>query len=711
MSMPKQAGQYTDELSRIKGNVEKAYLYFKPNYDLYNAFRKTVFDTSLDSETIALLKTLKKPQIEFNILEAYISRLRGEFAQQEPSIMVMAGDEAPVDPQTIQVVEGHIKHILDEANKYGCEFQVYTDTLSGGFSVMKVWTEYAHETSFNQVIRLGRAYDPVLCGFDPLAREPHKGDGLFCFELFPKLRDEFEQEHPNIDIEKLTFTKAIEGFNWSYRNEKDDILLICDYYEKKKIKTKIVQLVGGQTMSASRYKEFVKEWQQSGLMEQPPAVIAQRETDIIKIVRTRFIENKVLEQVETDFKMLPLIFVDGNSIIIRNANDKSVMQKTRPYVYHARGIQKLKNFAGQTLANEFENMIQHKFKVAKEAIPLEEDYLQAYRDVQQADVLVYNYNNELAPDKPLPAPEVIQRVPIPPELVNTFVGADNMTQNILGNFDMDISRMNQTQVSGVAVETAATLNNSAAKPYIVNFMQGLGRFAEIALDLIPKYFRTPRTMPVMNPDGKRDYVKINQPQGIKMQYGENALNVRIEPGINFSLQKSKALTTVINMMQASPLFAQFMNTEGLAILLDNLEIKGIDQIKELAKEWQDRMRQMQQQQQNQSNPEIMKMQLEQAKLAAKSQETQGKLSLDMARLKQDMMKIMADLKQSHDSNMIQALKSQTERFAKQVDLELKGHDHNLKRVDQHHRHAKEIVETHHKLNSDKGREHGKEEGA
>lgn len=686
------APTHQEQLTRIKSNIEKAYLFFKPNYDRFNAFKKLVFDTALDSETIALLKTLKKPQIEFNVLEAYISRLRGEFSKQEPSYEIMAGDEAPVEVDTIQVVHGHLRHIVDDSNKQGTEYQIYTDTLSGGFSVVKVWTEYASDMSFNQVIKIGRVYDPVLCGFDPLARLPHKGDGHFCFELFPMLKEDFKRDYPSVDIDKLSYVRAIEGFNWSYKNEKDEIVLIADYYEKKVKKIKIVRLADGQSMSADKYKEFLERWQMMGRIEQPPAVVEERTTNREKVVRYRLIENQVLEYKDTDYRYLPLVFFDGNSQVIRHANDHSVQQLCRPYVYNARGIQKLKNFAGQTLANELENMIQHKFMVAKESLPTEEDYLQPYRDVQQADVLVYNAYNELQPDKQLPPPQIVPRVNIPQEVINTFVGTDNLAQNILGNFDMDISRLNSSRQSGVAIVESATQNNSAAMPYIVGFLQGMNRVAEIILDLIPKYFKTPRTIPVMQPDGKRTYIRVNEPQGVSLQYGENALNVRVEAGVNFAIQKSKALNQIIELMQASPLFAEFMNTEGLEILLDNIEIKGIDQIKSMAKQWMDQMRKAKQEQMNQPNPAMMKMQIDQAKLAQHGQNAQAKLAVDMQKLKNDQLKMMADLKQSHDSNMIQALKAQTERFAKEVDME-------LKRMDMHHRHTKERIETHHKLNS------------
>lgn len=39
------------------------------------------------------------------------------------------------------------------------------------------------------------------------------------------------------------------------------------------------------------------------------------------------------------------------------------------------------------------------------------------------------------------------------------------------------------------------------------------------------------------------------------------------------------------LMQVSLLFAQFINTEGLPILLDNLEICGIDQLQAYAEKF------------------------------------------------------------------------------------------------------------------------------
>lgn len=700
---------HQDQLGRLKACVEKSYEYDKHNYDRFNLFRKLVFDTSLDAETIALLKTLKKPVIEFNILEAYVSRLRGEFSEQEPSIEIMPGDEMPPDVNTAHVVQGHVKHIFDEANKDGFEYDIYTDTLSGGFSVGKLKTEYAHEMSCKQVMKVERVYDPCLCGFDPLARMSHKGDGNYAFELFPMLKTDFKREHPQIDIDKLGFSRAIEGFNWSYKNAKDEIVLIANFFEKKKKRVRIVETASGHTMTMDDYKKLIDSWPDLGFIHQPPSIVGKpRWTDLTTIVMYEFIENKVLKYQETDFTILPLVFFTGNSILIRDVSDKTVRNMCRPYVFNARGVQRLKNFAGQTLGNELENMIQHKFVVAKEALPTEEDFLQAYRDVQQADVLVYNSFNELFPDQQLPPPQPIQRIPIPPEVSNTFMSCDQTTQVILGNFDMNMGNMNKTQISGVAMVESITQSNSAAMPFVVGYLNGLGRLAKGIVDLLPKLVVTPRTLPILKMDGKRDYVKVNQPGGTSLQYSSNALNVKIEPGVNFAVQKARALNQIIALMQASPLFAQFMNTEGLSILLANIDIEGIDEIKMLAQEWMKQQKQIQQQQQkqmmNQPNPEQMKTQLEQAKIQQTEQDSQRDFQIrtqEVAIKKQqaatDHLKAIGELAKNTDEVAIAKDKARAEKVKAVADLA-------MDEADMTHRHIKESLELHHELTKEK--DHG-----
>ena len=87
----------------------------------------------------------------------------------------------------------------------------------------------------------------------------------------------------------------------------------------------------------------------------------------------------------------------------------------------------------------------------------------------------------------------------------------------------------------------------------------------------------------------------------------------------------------------------------------------------------------------------MKAQTDAAKIQQQGQIAQQKFQIDMAKLQTDERKIIADLHLGKESANVQLVKAMTERFSKQVDLQ-------LKHKDLHHRHLKEAIETHHKVN-------------
>ncbi len=150
-----------------------------------------------------------------------------------------------------------------------------------------------------------------------------------------------------------------------------------------------------------------------------------------------------------------------------------------------------------------------------------------------------------------------------------------------------------------------------------------------------------------------------------------------------------------------------MAEKGLPILLDNIEIRGIDQLKMMVEDWQKEveqrkaMMQKQQEQEMQNNPLVMKNHIEIAKLQqkkeeidAKKQEHEGQFKIDLEELKVAQFKVMADLQIAKENSMTQRIKAEAERFAKQVDLA-------MKKKDMHHRHFKEAIELHHTVHQPK----------
>lgn len=690
-----------DKLPELKKNVEQWNEYFRDNILRYNDFMRFVFKSGLTSQDVATLQDIGKPTLEFNILEPYISRQRGEFDEHQPNLTVRAADGMPVSSftpqftQTIKVIEAHLRAIFADSMNDNMSYKIFSDLLAGGFSVMQVYTDYVNEMSFEQNIYVDRVFDPTLCVFDPLARDSHKGDGRYCAFMYPMTREEFEKEFGKEFTEKMRFTRELSGFGWSFRNEKEDIVLVCDFYEKERKKERIIKLTNGHVTTVDRYKKFLEAWESDpNIIEVPPQPVGEpRTTYIEKIRRYRFCETGMLEKSRlTNYKHLPLVFVDGNSVTL--SEGQSSYQMTRPAVYHAKGIQRLKTFAGQTLANELENMVQHKWIVPIESIPT--DYQEAYKNVQKADVLAYNHfldtnNTEVT----LPPPQPVVRTPIPPVIMETFRISDEMTQAILGSYDNQMG-INRAALSGVAIARGAMQSNMTFKPYVVGYINGLNRIGQIIIDLIPKYYRTPRSLPVMLPSGKRDYVLINRKGSLYMNYDPNSLQIKVEAGVNFALQKEIALQTITTMMQASPTFAQFINQYGLPILLDNIDIRGIEELKQKAEEFQQQMQQSQamqmqmgqQQQQMQDAMMQTEWQLKQKELQAPNKNEidmfkaqhgaavdEADLNIKEQKTENDFLELMAKIRNEEVDNELSHARIQAENSRSAIDLAIQLDKH------------------------------------
>lgn len=618
---------HQDQLGRIKKNISESYTYFRNNRDYFNRMRNFVFNTTITDEQRSALQELDRPMIEFNVLEAFISRLLGEFSKQVPGVAVHAEPTVSVAPEeTIKVVQGYMRHIITRLRAN----EIYKDQLSGGFSVMKVWTEFEHPKSFKQKICLDRVFDPLLCGFDPSAQKSHKGDGAYCFEIIPVTEEQFRALYGDEIVLDGCYKGSLEGFKWGYKSNRKNIIMLCNYYEKRSKRVMLYELPGGTCLTKAEYEEMMEMYVKNNDIAQPPIPVNKRWTEIPKIYRYQIIATQVLECVETDFCALPLVFVDGNSITVRKDGDSGIIEQiTRSYVHNAVGAQKLKNLAGQTIANHIETLVEHKMKVALESIP--QQYEEAYTNVQSASNYVYQQYSDDGTQQYNP-PQEVQKVPLPPEILNAYMGAEQTIQASLGSYDASIG-INKNQLSGVAIVEGATQSNAAAMPFVVNYLASLQQSAEIVLDLIPKYLVTPRSIPVLTNEDKKEHVTINgaDPTSPRMNFNSADLKVMVSAGVNFEVQKTRSVQMLIELSNALPGMAQLINNpKGLSILADNLSIKGADQIKAMADDEVKQMEKQKAQMQNQPpppNPIQQKLMIESQKVQSKNQYEAANLAI------------------------------------------------------------------------------------
>lgn len=711
--MAKIAEIHRKQHPRIKQNIDNSYRNFDKNRKRFVEMRNFTFITSIDENQKAVLAALEKPQLEFNILESYVNRLCGEFSKAEPSIKVSSAegnnlriDDRIVDQelmiQTVKAVEGNLRYILKQANKDGLEYKTYRNTLSGGYSAIKICTQYASEMSFHQDICMKTVFDPTLCGWDPLAKLSDKTDGDYCFEIVPQRLEEFMKEYPGVDVSQISFQGAatnsdnIGPFAWSFTTGKDKILLVADYYEKKKKKEHIVLLTDGTTKTREEYEAFLMEWDERQYFAQPPQIMAERKTEITKIIRYKVIESGVIEKEETDFSRLPIIFIDGNSIETRLHDSTDAQQYTRPLVMQAIGQQKLMNFAGESLAEELQNMGPQKIIATLEG--LDDDYLEGYINPQKAGVIVSRAFLDGDATKPLPMPQLAPRTQTPPVILETFMNSPSIIQNILGNFDLSMSKMAEGEMSGIAYQEMATMSNASAMPYVVNFLRGLESAARMCIELMPLYYTTPRSIPVITGDGKHTYVPINQDEGLSLNYEADALGVCVEAGASFSVQQSKALNQIIALSRAIPSFGEFINQSAVDLVLDNVEIRNVEELRLRSETWmkeqKEQAQKMQEQQAQQPNVEqqaievakqqveseaqvgMARVQLQASTEQLKAQLKEKEFSLEQQRIQMETLKILADIKNSQAKLGIESQKVENQRIEKMIDSSISVSEHH-----------------------------------
>jgi portal protein len=706
-------------LSKLRKSVETSYIYFKDNCQRFRDFKNYTFRETLTEQQKGMLTSLNRPQLEFNLGAASVARKLGEFAMHEPSIVISPCEGFPVPQEVIDIVEGNIRHKIHEANRNSFSNEIYKDMLGGGFSAAKVRTDFQNSMAFNQDILWEKCFDSTMVGFDPLARAPHKGDGSYSFEMYPVLAEDLKIQFPEINLALKADSTYIESYQWSYKDMYDNIvILVCDFYEKKKKRIKIVKLADGRVMPARLYEKLQNYWEENQIIEQIPEIINSRMTVIDIIYNYKFIRDQILEKSETDYCYLPHVFFDGNSDVLCKGHTNTSYQFTKPYYFHAKGAQDMMNFMGIAITNSTDNLSSSKFIIKEEALPQQQDYLEALTQPQRANTLIVRAFSENNPEQAIPDPiREVQYPPLPPEVMGTFNQSIQFIQAILGSGASNPENAHD-YISGKAIIEASNADNAAGMPYTVGYLAGLEQMARIHVDLMPKYLLGRRSIPIVNKAGDRISQDINAPGKPTINYEQNAINVQINAGVNFQVQKDKAMAQIVGLMQASPKFAEFMNSEqGLPILLSNLVVYGADRLKDAATQWiaaeaqkQQQAMQMQQQMMQQdpryikAQADVQKVQIEGQELQLKAEQQQfdreikvAELALEQEKVQNEAILVQHEAAQEEVNAAVQREKAQAEIISHALDAASKlSNMHHEQKMNEHES-IRKSVELHHKI--------------
>ena len=164
------------------------------------------------------------------------------------------------------------------------------------------------------------------------------------------------------------------------------------------------------------------------------------------------------------------------------------------------------------------------------------------------------------------------------------------------------------------------------------------------------------------------------------------------------------------MSQAMPIFGQFMNSKGLKVLIDNLEIHGEEKLKELADSFMQEMAEQQkqqaqmQQEQMQNNPMVIKAKTEQAKVQLEAQQNQvenqikgAEIAIEKQQADTDFLRVLNEMHSAKAQMIATQMKAHAEETRAAVDLAIKHADMKHSHGMDHKEHSLSIAQLQHEM--------------
>ena len=482
-----------DIIEEINQNINNYLDYSKDNVTRGQDDKRFLYVNPWSSAQEQELNRLQKPVMSFNktydIIRKVIAEQRNNKTQFKVSSLLGLSSE-----EEINVFKGAITKIARDSETSSVFDRAYDDAASSGFGVWRVYTDYEHELSFNQLPKIAWVSDPEKCFWDTCAVEATMFDSEFCGYYQNMNKDKFKKLHPDIkDPDSFNTYFRDSTFKWIDKNT----LAIVEYYKKEWFETDKYQLRNNQVMYKKEYDDMMKDMRDQEDEDKTQFDIVKKErTKDFKIVYYKAIKGKVIEKADWPIKRLPLVRVVCDS---QRINGREYIMSLVSFVKDAQLFHNLvKIEIAQALQyNRREQWLSHPSSIAA--------YTDAWKNPSiQQGVLLYDYDERGG------KPEKIGPSEISQTLMEQAQMSERDIQSILGLYESNRGESNN-ELSGKAIRERQRTGLQSACVLNDNFNKAVEQTGKIVGDLLQKVVDTERRLSIHMEDGKSKDVIVNKP--------------------------------------------------------------------------------------------------------------------------------------------------------------------------------------------------------
>lgn len=477
-----------------------------------------------------------RPCLTINKIPQFIRQVTGDMRQMRPALKAVPVDSRG-DPKTAELISGMIRHVENRSMARHVYTTAADSQVGAGIGHWQVETEIAHESTFNQEIRITGIEDGIAVLWDPDAVLPTREDALFCFVPVDYSRDAFEERWPK--AKSSNFGDSQQKFAEGWYGE--DYVRVAAYWVKKPLKKLLALLPDGGIDDLTGEDEAKIE-----AMKADPRIRVE-ERDSFEVCRYLITCAEVLEgPVRWKGRYIPIVPVLGEEVRIG-----------RKVVRHG-----LVRFA-----RDPQRMVNYYASAETEVIALQpkapwlatENQVKKHRDLWDTantkahPVLIYS------PDKDAASPPSRVAPPVASQGISQGRAQSNDDlKGVIGIYDASLgARSNET--SGKAIVARQREGDTGTFVYIDNFGLAIQHTGKIVLDLFPHIYDTERQQRIIGEDGRSsELVTINK--RVLIGDEEKTLNdvtigaydVMLETGPSYTTKREEARDGMREFIQAAP---------------------------------------------------------------------------------------------------------------------------------------------------------------
>lgn len=544
--------QTTDESA--DSTVEEAKKRFKRSQEFYDRSRiLAVEDTKFalgDSDNgwqwpddIRNARKLdKRVCLTVNLTAQHCNQVINSIRQNRPSIKVSPVDNG-ADKKTAELLGGLIRNIqvssaADDAHDVAAEHSIY-----GGEGYWRIVTEYETPDSFNQCLRIKPISNPNMVYLDPDCKELDKSDAQWGFVFEDITKEEFKREYPGIDPESWANDERKAG--WF----DDENVRIADYYYLTYADDTACLLSDGSTALKSR-------------LPQGAVVVQERKTKVKRWTWCKLVggHETPVDKVEWLGDYLPIIACIGKEV---NVNGEIVR---KGLVRDLKDPARMVNFSYSETVQSLALQNKVPYMAATEAIEGYESIWKA-ANLENRAYLPYNaYDDE---GKQLPKPERQPPAILPAAQVDLLHLSTEQMRAASGQQNSNFGIKSEAS-SGVGIQRLKVQGEMATFHFPDNLARALRYEAKVLIDLIQKYYDTPRVVRILGLDGQEQEAHLDpngqayaEAQGQTEEEVRKIFNptvgrydVTIDTGPAYQTQRQEAFAALSDIAARNPALMQ-----------------------------------------------------------------------------------------------------------------------------------------------------------